>query len=321
MPEFSIIVPVYNVENFLAECLDSCIGQTFKDIEIICINDCSQDGSRKILEAYSLKDTRIRIITHKQNRGLGGARNTGIENATGDYCWFVDSDDSIALDACEILHQTIKNTNADIVRFNSITYKYDVTNGEKSYNNSKRIPNAWSYDKLHLEKDYKNLGLSGTTAWSYISRTSLLKTVKFRENCIHEDVDFTPFFLSRAKSIYCINYFLYFYRQRLGSLNTDGENGMHIANHILAISSLYDNIRKYNIKSNHFCYRYFLDGVRGLKKDYNKHPEIHCDEYDTIIKKLYKFDIILRQQIFYLNLRIARRIKRFLLYFIENVLK
>jgi glycosyltransferase involved in cell wall biosynthesis len=225
MPKFSIIIPIYNVEDFLTECLDSCINQTFKDIEIICINDCSPDGSRKILEVYVQKDTRIKIITHRQNRGLGGSRNTGIENATGDYCWFVDSDDSIALDACEILHQITKNINADVIRFNAITYKYDITNGEKKYDDSKKILNAWSYDNLFTEKDYKKLGLSGTAAWSYISRTSLLKIIRFRENCIHEDVDFTPFFLSRAKSIYCINYFLYFYRQRQGSLNTSGRMG------------------------------------------------------------------------------------------------
>jgi hypothetical protein len=89
----------------------------------------------------------------------------------------------------------------------------------------------------------------------------------------------------------------------------------------LAISSLYNNIRKYNIPPNHFCYRYFLDGVRGLKRDYDKYPEIHCDDYDEKIRKLYKLPILLRQQIFYLELRIARRIKYFLFSFIENMLK
>jgi glycosyltransferase involved in cell wall biosynthesis len=321
MPKFSIIIPVYNTENFLAECLESCIGQSFRDIEIICINDCSSDESHKILESYSKKDERIKVITHKQNRKVGGARNSGIENATGDYCWFVDSDDSISLDACEILHQITKNINADVIRFNAITYKYDNVTGEKKYNDSKRVFSSWPYDKLFIEKDYKKLGVSGTAVWAYISRTSFLKTMRFRENCVHkEDVDFTPFFLSSARSIYCINYFLYFYRQRQGSLTTSG-GGMHTANHLLAMEALYDNIRRYNIPPNHFCYRYFLDGVRGLKKDYNKHPEIQCDDYDKKIAKLYKLDLLLRQHIFYLKLRISRRIKTILFYFIENVLR
>jgi glycosyltransferase involved in cell wall biosynthesis len=222
MPKFSLVIPVYNTQKYLVECLESCVNQTFQDIEIICVNDCSSDGSRQILEAYSRKDARVKIVAHTKNRGLGGSRNTGIENATGDYCWFVDSDDSVALDACEILRQTAKNINADVIRFNALTYKYDVISGEKTYNDSKRIPNSWSCDKLFTKKDYAKLGLSGTAAWGFIAKTTLLKKTRFRERCIHEDVDWTPFFLSTAENIYCVNYFLYFYRQRKDSLNTGG---------------------------------------------------------------------------------------------------
>lgn len=125
MTKISIVVPVYNVERYLHRCLDSLINQTYSNIEIICVNDGSPDNSLKILEEYSKQDTRIKIIS-QENKGLPGARNTGIDNATGDYILFVDSDDSLHLDACRILYEFIdKNKGADIVWFQSVYYVSD----------------------------------------------------------------------------------------------------------------------------------------------------------------------------------------------------
>ena len=93
MTVFSIILPVYNVEMYLGKCLKSILRQSFKDFELICINDASTDKSIDILETYAQKDNRIKIITQPQNRGLGAARNTGLEVATGKYLCCVDSDD------------------------------------------------------------------------------------------------------------------------------------------------------------------------------------------------------------------------------------
>ena len=94
-PKVSVIVPVYNTKKYLPKCLDSLIAQTLKDIEIICINDASTDGSLKILQEYALRDNRIKIIDFKQNKGAGAARNTGIDTATGEYIGFVESDDFV----------------------------------------------------------------------------------------------------------------------------------------------------------------------------------------------------------------------------------
>ena len=115
-PEISIIVPVYNVEKYLPECLDSLINQTLKNIEIICVNDGSTDNSQKILDKYAEKDQRIKVIVQK-NAGLSAARNTGVRNATGEYLCYVDSDDALVLNACEILWTQIEITQADIVVF------------------------------------------------------------------------------------------------------------------------------------------------------------------------------------------------------------
>lgn len=130
MPAISVIVPVYNTQKFLEKCLESIINQTFKDIEIICINDGSTDNSMSILNDYSEKDSRIKIINQK-NAGLSCARNTGINNAKGEYIGFVDSDDWIDLDFFEKLYNAAKNYDADIAsagikRVRSYKWKYNL---------------------------------------------------------------------------------------------------------------------------------------------------------------------------------------------------
>lgn len=126
MKKISVIVPVYKVEEFLPQCLDSILAQTLTELEIICVNDGSPDNSLKILEEYAKKDKRIVIINQK-NAGLSSARNTGIKAATGEYIGFVDSDDWIEPDFYHNLYQAAKEHNADIVG----TGFYSVKNNKK----------------------------------------------------------------------------------------------------------------------------------------------------------------------------------------------
>lgn len=112
-PKVSIIIPVYNVEPFLARCLDSVVGQTLRGIEIICVDDGSPDRSIDILNRYAAQDDRIRVIS-QENRGLGGARNRGFDAATGEFILFVDSDDWIDPAYCERLYEAAREAEADI---------------------------------------------------------------------------------------------------------------------------------------------------------------------------------------------------------------
>jgi glycosyltransferase involved in cell wall biosynthesis len=114
LAKISVIVPVYNAEKYLVQCLNSIINQTFKDIEIICINDGSTDNSLKILKEFSEKDSRIKIINQK-NSGVSIARNKGIDTASGDYIFFVDSDDWCELKLFETIYKKAVETNADVV--------------------------------------------------------------------------------------------------------------------------------------------------------------------------------------------------------------
>lgn len=115
-PKISIIIPVYNIEKYIAACLDSLINQTMKDIEIICVNDGSPDGSPEILNQYAQKDERV-IVLNQSNQKVSYTRNNGMKLASGEYILFVDGDDWLELNACEVLYDYAKKYNTDVVMF------------------------------------------------------------------------------------------------------------------------------------------------------------------------------------------------------------
>jgi len=299
MSAISLIIPVYNVEPYLAECLNSCINQTFRDLEIICINDCSTDKSGQILDEYARQDKRIKIINHSSNRGLGAARNTGIVAAEGDYCWFIDSDDYILLNACEILNDIIAEYKTDIIRFNRIDYNYDISTGKKRI--LVQEPYSWKPNVIYTKKDYSKLGMLEVSACMFITSTILLKTVRFREGVIHEDNDFTPILFSKADTIYNVNYSLYCVRQRMGSIirNPDGFSEKRLIDNISSINALYDYIISTKLPKKHFCTRTIIVLYLCILSDYNKYSELKTKKLNNIIRKTKKliYPFILYQNI------------------------
>ena len=117
MPKFSVILPVYNVEKYLRECLESLVNQTLKDIEFICVNDGSTDSSLDILNEYAKKDSRF-VIINQHNQGQGVARNNALAVAKGEYVAFVDPDDWVETNMFEELYLKFKETNVDVIQFN-----------------------------------------------------------------------------------------------------------------------------------------------------------------------------------------------------------
>ena len=128
MAKVSIIIPTYNVEMYLVECMDSVVRQTLKDIEIICINDGSTDGSLEILKSYAEKDDRI-IIVDKENGGYGIAMNIGLEKATGEYIGIVEPDDFVPINMYEDLYEIAKENNLDFVKADFYRFKRNDNNG------------------------------------------------------------------------------------------------------------------------------------------------------------------------------------------------
>lgn len=134
MCKISIIIPVYNVETYLRQCLDSVFGQAFTEFEVICIDDCSTDNSLKILHEYKEADARLKILEFKENKGSSIARNKGMEMATGKYIYFLDSDDWIMPDALQKMWEKAEEYSTDVVLFNSCIYKEEDGLSSLSFN-------------------------------------------------------------------------------------------------------------------------------------------------------------------------------------------
>ena len=172
MIKISVIVPVYNVEDYLKECLDSIINQTLKEIEILCIDDCGTDNSIDILREYSKKDNRIKIISHKENKGLGPARNTGINEAKGEYISFIDSDDFISKDYYENLYNTAKKYDSDIVNTLNIKFYKNKKLRKFIYTfNEKEFESTWNLNDI--ENVYSDKAIV-PYVWNKLYKTSFL---------------------------------------------------------------------------------------------------------------------------------------------------
>lgn len=220
MIKVSIIIPVYNVEQYLEECLNSLISQTLKDIEIICVNDGSTDSSGKILEDFSKKDSRIKIINQK-NSGVAIARNTGIDAANGECLMFVDSDDFLISTACEIAYNAIQKDYSDVCIFGHLELINDtLVEGRETQVLKKIINNPegidlYNFNFLCTDKIYKT---------SFLKNSNL----KFIENLqTAEDTIFaSSVFFYKPKCTF-IEDNLYIYRvSRSGSATTYNIKGI-----------------------------------------------------------------------------------------------
>ena len=232
----SVIIPVYNVEKYIRQCLESVINQTFKDIEIICINDGSTDNSLEILQEFSQKDKRI-IVINKKNEGASIARNIGIENSQGEYIYFVDSDDWIEIDTIEILYKECNEE--DIVYSNLCHYN----------ENTKKIKEEkLKYFIKEGEGKYFLINGEGVGPCNKLYKLSFLKenNLKFLENIIYEDLEFNfrCFFLSQKVKF--VNNAGYNYRMaRAGSVMTD----FKIEKSIFSINEIIKNFSDFYNKS------------------------------------------------------------------------
>ena len=168
----SIIIPIYNPGNLLIDCLDSAVNQTLEEIEIICIDDGSTDGSSEVLEQYSQDDNRFNIIRQK-NSGAAISRNKGLENANGEFIVFLDSDDWIEPDMCELLYEHAKKLNVDIVLFDAIRHiENDNTQQFTHFTDLKKDYDTFTFDYHHVKNKVFN-GYFGVI-WSKFYKKSFL---------------------------------------------------------------------------------------------------------------------------------------------------
>lgn len=217
----SVIVPCYNAERFLHKCLDSLIGQTLKEIEIICVNDCAKDNTAVILEEYAKKDSRIKIVTHEKNQGLSAARNSGIAIATGEYIGFVDSDDFVELTMMEKLYGKAIKKNADLVIGN--VYLYFEDTGKTQIFRDERFFMYLAGQVFKFEDQPSLVSCIG--AWDRIYKRELItdNNLRFPVGMIYEDQPFSIQAMAYANRITVVSDPLYYYRKNSGSSITDNE--------------------------------------------------------------------------------------------------
>ncbi len=231
MVKISILIPVYNAEEFLHDSIPSLLNQTLDDIELICVNDGSKDNSLNILNEFASMDSRVKVI-NKENGGCGSARNRALDEASGDYIYFFDPDDMIENNALKLAYNMAVKNNSDLVIFKSNVFDKNGISNRETY---------FTYNRTIDKKDFENLSFKhikeyvlkgGYAPWSKLYKKDFIDSYDdFRFN-IGLAFDDTPFHVKtmlRAKRISFINKFLHHYRvDNVNSVNHTSSNGFDI---------------------------------------------------------------------------------------------
>ena len=236
----SVIIPCYNVEQYISEAIQSVINQTLCEIEIICINDGSTDNTPALLAQFAQNDKRITVIS-QENQGLSAARNTGLFYATGDYVYFFDSDDILELYALEMLYAKVTNTSSQIVMFNSsVVYEDDeLKNNFGSFEQGVCI--NLNYPDVYKGDDFLSLIPEDTIlrldVWRLLIERQYLLDIglTFKPGILHESALFTPQAILLCQRMSCVNEKLHRYRIRENSIMTKpyGIARFESAHHVL----------------------------------------------------------------------------------------
>lgn len=239
MKKVSIIIPVYNVEKYIVQCIDSVIHQTYKNLDIILIDDGSTDQSGKICDSYAEKDSRIRVF-HQENSGAANAKNRGLDHIQGDYFTFIDSDDFVEKDWIGRMVSALEEYNADVAECAVLKNYVGCSESISISSADVREFSAEEYMDHYLESWTCSL------FWNKIFKTGLTENIRFRKErrCI-DDEFYTYKLLSNAQKVVQINEALYHYRQRLSSAVSSKANRLQITDDALEVlKERYEWIKK-----------------------------------------------------------------------------
>jgi glycosyltransferase involved in cell wall biosynthesis len=237
-PIISIVVPIYKVEDYIDKCINSLINQTYKNIEIILVDDGSPDRCPEICDNYAKEDNRIKVF-HKKNGGLSDARNAGLKLAEGKYILFVDSDDYIELDTCKRFIDIIGNNKPDIVVGNARR----IENGSIKAMQHKFITHTKVVTGMQYLKEELKSGSMYMVAWLnlYNKEYMLRNGLEFRVGLLHEDEEFTPRAFLKAEKVIGSDFIFYNYLIRDGSITTT-EKKIKNAEHMIKTCKELENI-------------------------------------------------------------------------------
>ena len=214
----SVIVPVYNVEDYLEKCVDSILAQTYSYFELILVDDGSKDSSGKLCDLFATKDSRI-ICMHKENGGLSSARNAALDICKGEYITCVDSDDMISPNALELMLEYANKCGSDVV-----VTRYPISFSDDAVTPETAVVKG---DKTLAELDATQEIVCKSTrweAWGHLFKRSLWEGIKFPDGKIYEDFATTPYVFAKAKRTTFIDTAVYYYFQRSGSIMRQSES-------------------------------------------------------------------------------------------------
>lgn len=283
----SIIIPIFNLENYLPNCIDSIVKQTYKNIEIILVDDGSTDGSINICRAYERQDKRVRVIKKKENEGAGMARNAGIDIAKGQYIMFIDGDDFVANNYVEELFKMLLKTNADIA----------ICRGKSVYNfkRIRRMENEKliNYEYMNSAKALENICYQRKITpgpWGKIFKKHLFENLRF-PNTGYEDLAIIYRLIDNAKIIVFSPIEKYYYLQHKNN-TTLGKFNLKKLDRLLVTEQLMEFIdNKYTDLQTSARVRFFIANIqtlnvmpfRLLNSEYGKVIENNIKEYRKIV--------------------------------------
>jgi glycosyltransferase involved in cell wall biosynthesis len=320
--KISVVIPIYNSEKYIEQCLDSIINQTLEDIEIICVNDGSTDNSSNILNKYMKDDSRV-IVINSDHKGAGSARNVGLNCSHGKYISFIDSDDWIDEETYENLYLTIESKNADIIMFKMLNYDEKTNKYCKTEYYNLTPLNEFSNGEVFNYQNIEEILKIAVSPCNKIYKNSFLKeiSVKFPEGLIFED---NPFFFEtflNAKRVVFYDEYLYYRRRRedsiMNSINEKHFDIIPISNKILDIfkdNNLYETYKSSLLNKKITLIRTVYDNLDDkhkheffnmMKKDFSIINE------DYLLKERNDSDIAEISSYFYLNLILSKNFKEF----------
>lgn len=306
----SVIMPVYNVENYLENSLNSILTQSFKDIEVICIDDESKDKSLEILKDFERKDNRVKVISQK-NKGNGGARNTGLKHASGDYVYFIDSDDTMFPEALEKMYCNITSNRSDLVLFKVARY---IEGEPLNYNRpifplDKKFVGENFDDFTFTYKDIKYYIMdSGYFAvWAKFYKKEFLDNYKdifvFPENTAFGDVRFHIASLILASRISFVNDFLYKYTMsNVNSITQTQSNRMDIFKVVDSVEELFINTGFYEEFKDDFIkfkihqllfYMFSANSDEYFNRVFQEFSKIRIEDFDVPAVYKGKYELVL----------------------------
>lgn len=288
----SIIVPVYKVEQYLKRCMDSVLNQTYKNIEIILVDDGSPDNCPALCDEYAKIDSRVRVI-HKENGGLSSARNVALDSVKGDYIFFVDSDDWLALDTLEVLNEYLEK-DYDMISFQR-TYLTEEKVVEKGEKNPKDMDVSQYIDASFL-------GRYDFFVTTKIFKTEVFNNVRFLEGRNYEDLEVMHRLFLNMKKVVGLDYFLYYYWKGNEGAITNTITMKNIQDHYLSANEIYHASKKYledrGKDSSNIVAWYKVELVQ-LYIDYLKSMERNTEIFNNIILGIIEsrvdFNSILKQ--------------------------